>query len=120
MVLVPNAKGQAMRGKLVWFVIASVLQCAGPARADEPWHFAQITCVPELGYFSIRRILIMNLPKKGPYLTEGLDPGRAAVEALQRNHGIFSGEEHAPAPAVCAVPPFSPIPGWGSGDRPGF
>jgi hypothetical protein len=43
-------------------MLAFVSAATCPAPADEPSNFAQITCVPELGYFSIRKILIMNLP----------------------------------------------------------
>jgi hypothetical protein len=55
-----------------------------PAHADYPWMFVQIVCAPTLGYFSIRRITIMNLPNKGPYLTEGLEPGAGISAALRQ------------------------------------
>ena len=54
-----------------------------PANADYPWMFVQIVCAPTLGYFSIRRITIMNIPNKGPYLTEGLEPGAGISAALR-------------------------------------
>jgi hypothetical protein len=55
-------------------MLVTIALCS-PAHADYPWMFAQMVCAPSLGYFSIRRITIMNLPHKGPYLTEGLEPG---------------------------------------------
>ena len=54
------------------------------AYADYPFMFAQTVCAPSLGYFSIRRITIMNLPSKGPYLTEGLKP---VVRELLKPYG---------------------------------
>jgi hypothetical protein len=87
--------------------------------ADEAWDFVQITCAPELGYFSIRRFFVMNLPSKGPYLTEGLDPGPAAVATLQRKNGIFDAKSLQDNPAECAIPAVSATQGWNDG-RPSY
>ena len=58
--------------------VGIALSWTDQAHADEPWFFAQITCAPELGYFSIRKILIMNLPHGGPYLSNGfMEPATA-------------------------------------------
>lgn len=91
-----------------------------PVRADEPWIFAQIACVPELGYFSIRKILIMNLPHKGPYLTEGLSPAPAAVNALESKYRIFDSEGLSAHPLTCTAPRLSAVPGWEPVEREGF
>src|ERR1700752_3341172 len=92
---------------------------AAPARADEPWQFVQVTCVKELGYFAIRRFTVMNLPKMGPYLAEGLDPGPAAAEAVRR-HSIFDAGDIKDRPIECEIAPLPAILGWGGRARPGF
>lgn len=89
------------------------------AHADEPWYFAHITCVPELGYFSIRRFFVMDLPNKGPYLTEGLEPGPAAVADLQRKYGIFDSKGLQDHPFECFIPSVKATRGWSQG-RPGY
>jgi hypothetical protein len=81
-----------------------------PAHADYPWMFAQIVCAPTLGYFSIRRITIMNLPEKGPYLTEGLEPGPGVAAALRRGNSIFDSDGLETEPFTCSVPGFTPPP----------
>jgi hypothetical protein len=91
-----------------------------PLRADEAWSFVQITCAPELGYFSIRRFFVMDLPHMGPYLTEGHDPGRAVVTALQRKYGIFDSGGLQANPFECSIPQFQAVQGWGGDDHPGF
>jgi hypothetical protein len=96
---------------------ASAISGSRPALADEPWGFVQITCVPELGYFSIRRFVVMNLPRKGPYLTEGLDPGPAAVATLERKSGIFDSAGLQAHAFECSIPAVTNS--WG-GPRPGF
>lgn len=90
---------------------------AGPARADSPWIFAQISCIPELGYFSIRTILIMNLTYKGPYLTEGLSPAPAVVHALERRYRIFDSGGLSERPLACTVPRLIAVPGWEPRER---
>lgn len=91
-----------------------------PARAGYPWMFAQIVCAPTLGYFSIRRITIMDLPDKGPYLTEGLQPGVGVAEALRREHQIFDSDGLEREPFTCSIASFKPPPGWGAKERPSF
>ncbi|SRR5579871_3736906 len=91
-----------------------------PARADYPWMFAQITCAPTLGYFSIRRITIMNLPNKGPYLTEGLELGPGIAEALRRESRIFDSDGLEHEPFTCSIAKFKSPTGWGAEERPGF
>jgi hypothetical protein len=90
-----------------------------PAHADEAWSFVQITCAPELGYFSIRRFFVMDLPHMGPYLTEGQDPGRAVVAALQRKNGIFDSKSLQDNPFDCSIPAVQAVQGWGDG-HPGY
>jgi hypothetical protein len=89
------------------------------AHADELWDFAQITCAPELGYFSIRRISILDLPHMGPYLTEGLEPGPAVVTTLQRKYGIFDSDSLQANPFECSIPEAPAVQGRGDG-HPGY
>jgi hypothetical protein len=91
-----------------------------PAHADYPWMFAQIVCAPTLGYFSIRRITIMNLPEKGPYLTEGLEPGPGVAAALRRANSIFDSDGLETEPFTCSVPGFTSPPGWVGPTRASF
>jgi hypothetical protein len=91
----------------------------GRAQADEPWNFAQITCVPELGYFSIRKILIMNLPHKGPYLTEGSTAPPSVVNAVQSKYRIFDSEALSAHPVTCTIPHLDAASGWEQ-EREGF
>ena len=108
-----------MRASLFACILLALAAAPPPARADEPWQFVQVTCVKELGYFAVRRFTVMNLPKKGPYLTEGLDPGPAAVEAVRR-HNIFDAGDIKDRPIDCEIAPLPAIMGWGARDRPGF
>jgi hypothetical protein len=110
-----------MRSRIVASVLSMVFTVAlcVPAHADFPYMFAQIVCAPSLGYFSIRRITIMNLPHKGPYLTEGLEPGPGVEEALRRDHLMFESDGLQREPFSCAIPAFKPPAGWGSA-RAGF
>lgn len=104
------------------FVLPLLLLFVGAihsARADEVWDFAQITCVPELGYFSIRRFSILDLPHMGPYLTEGLEPGPVVVKALKRKYGIFDSESLQANPFECSIPEVQAVQGWGDG-HPGY
>lgn len=102
-----------------WKILASLLLLAieaiHPAHADEAWGFAQITCAPELGYFSIRRFFVIDPPHKGPYLTEGLEPSAAAVSTLQRKYGIFDSGSLQADPFECSIPSLPAAPGWNQG-----
>jgi hypothetical protein len=111
-----------MRSRIVASVLSTLFAVAlcFPARADFPFMFAQIVCAPTLGYFSIRRITIMNLPHTGPYLTEGLEPGPGVEEALRRDHLIFESDGLEREPFSCAIPGFKPAAGWSSETRPAF
>lgn len=93
-------------------ILAFVSAATSPAQADALWNFAQITCVPELGYFSIRKILIMNLPLKGPFLSEGLTAPPSAVSALQSKYGIFDSEGLSEHPFTCTSAHLDAVPGW--------
>jgi hypothetical protein len=111
-----------MRAAIVGSVIAlsvAIGVCA-PARADYPWMFAQVTCVPTLGYFAIRRTTIMNLPNMGPYLTEGIRPGENVREALRRDNGFFDSDSLERDPFTCSIAKFRSPPGWGTEERPAF
>jgi hypothetical protein len=76
--------------------------------------FVQIVCAPTLGYFSIRRIAIMNLPNKGQYLTEGLESGAGISAALRRDNLIFDSDGLKTESFTCSVPGFTPPPGGGA------
>ena len=110
-----------MRSRIVASILSMLATMAQsfPAHADYPWMFAQMVCAPTLGYFSIRRITIMNLPHKGPYLTEGLEPGPGIAEALRRSSLIFDSEGLKTEPLTCSIPDFTPPAGWGT-KRTGF
>jgi hypothetical protein len=82
--------------------------------------FAQVTCAPTLGYFSIQRITIMNLPNKGPYLTEGLERGPGIAEALRRESRIFDSDGLEHEPFTCSITKLQSPTGWGAEKRPGF
>jgi hypothetical protein len=111
-----------MRSRIVASVLSMLLTAAlgVPAHADFPFMFAQVVCAPALGYFSIRRITIMNLPHKGPYLTEGLEPGPGVDEALRRDHLIFDSDGLEREPFSCSIPGFKPPAGWQPEARPAF
>jgi hypothetical protein len=91
------------------------------AHADEPWFFAQITCVPELGYFSIRKILIMNLPHGGPYLSNGFmePPSQRVVSTLEEKNRIYDSRGLSARPSTCTAPHLAAIPG-SEREREGF
>ena len=100
-------------------IVGIALTDTGQAQADEPWNFAQITCVPELGYFSIRKILIMNLPHKGPYLTEGYTAPARVLNALRSQYRIFDSEALSAQPVTCTIPRLDAVAGW-MRERQGF
>lgn len=89
-------------------------------RADELWGFVQITCAPEISYFSVRRFQIYNPPSMGPYLSEGLSAGEAQIEALQKKYGIYSSDSLSKHPFECVIPPIKPILGWDATLTPGY
>ena len=99
-------------------MLVTIALCS-PAHADYPWMFAQMVCAPTLGYFSIRRITIMNLPHKGPYLTE-TEPGPGIAEALRRDNLIFDSEGLEREPFTCSIASFKSPPGYGERERAGF
>jgi hypothetical protein len=111
-----------MRSRIVASILSMSVTVAlcFPAHADYPWMFAQVVCAPTLGYFSIRRITIMNLPNNGPYLTEGLEPGPGVNEALRRDNLIFDSDGLEREPFSCSIPGFKPPQGWGSTTRAAF
>ena len=75
-----------------------------PAKADELYKFAQISCVPRLHYFSIRRISIYNLPFGGPYRDKGLEASERSVSALERDNSFWDVERLTKRPNVCEIP----------------
>jgi hypothetical protein len=91
------------------------------AHADEPWFFAQITCAPELGYFSIRKILIMNLPHGGPYLrSDPMErPAPGVVSALEEKNRIYDSPDLSARPFTCTAPHLAAVPG-SEREREGF
>jgi hypothetical protein len=83
------------------------------AHADEPWFFAQITCAPELGYFSLRKILVMNLPHGGPYLSNGFmePPPQSIVSILEEKNRIYDSLGLSTRPFTCTSPHLAALPG---------
>jgi hypothetical protein len=76
------------------------------AEADEIYGFVQITCAPEIGYFSARRFQLINLPHDHPY---GF-PVTVTPEALSRlsslgaRYGIYDSVLLQTSPLECALP----------------
>jgi hypothetical protein len=103
-------------------LLVLIMLCALPAnvRADTNWGFVQITCAPEISYFAVRRFQVYNLPNMGPYLSEGLSPGEAQIEALQKKYGIYSSYDLSKHPYECVIPPIKPVPGWSPHETIGF
>jgi hypothetical protein len=103
-----------MRSCLGNALILSTLVFVQPdeAHSDELFGFVQITCAPEISYFSIRRFQISDLPHKGPFLSEGLRAGRPQIDALQRKYGIYSSKSLSDTPVDCVIPPIDSVPGW--------
>lgn len=62
----------------------------------------------------------MNLPHKGPYLTEGLSPAPAVVSALESKYRIFNSEGLSAHPLICTAPHLNAVPGWEPMEREGF
>lgn len=85
---------------------------SNPARANEFHEFLQISCVPELGYFAIRKIGVWDPPEYGPYLTEGLDPGTQVLADLANKYHLYSAEQLAKRPQACQIPALAERQGW--------
>jgi len=100
-------------------VLGMVPSCIVQAHADEPWWFAQLTCAPELGYFSIRKILIMNLPRGGPYLSNGWPPPQGVVRTLEEKNRIYDSQGLSARPFTCTAPHLAAVPG-SEREREGF
>jgi hypothetical protein len=102
-------------------VMGTALSWTVQAHADEPWFFAQITCAPELGYFSIRKILIMNLPHGGPYLSNGFmePPPQTVVSNLEEKDRIYDSRGLSARPFTCTAPHLAAVPG-SEREREGF
>jgi hypothetical protein len=75
-------------------MLVTVVLCF-PAHADYPWMFAQVVCAPTLGYFSIRRITIMNLPDKHEITAAYVINVRAVNHVLKEVTHIGSKDEGA-------------------------
>lgn len=116
-----NSLSALRRLQFSFFAVLSLTMASSvhSAHADEAWSFVQITCAPELGYFSIHRFFVMNPPYMGPYLTEGLEAGPAVVAALQRKNGIFDSESLRDNPFDCSIPAVQAVQGWHD-SRPGY
>lgn len=105
---------------LLLTVAALSLSRPDESAADTLWGFVQITCAPEIGYFSVRRFQVPDLPEKGPYLTEGLTPGPEAVAALQHKYGIYDSKVLKEHPFKCSIPAQKLEPGWNISATTGF
>jgi hypothetical protein len=88
--------------RLAYFGLLSVLITAGNAKADEWWDLAQITCVPEIGYFAVRTFGQYN-SLEGLYQSDG-ELDLAKVSELENRFGIYLPERLAKKPFECSVP----------------
>jgi len=81
-----------------------VVVMPAPAKGDELYKFAQISCVPRLHYFSIRHISIYNIPAFGLYRDKGLEPSERSVSALEQANHFWDVERLTKRPNVCEIP----------------
>jgi len=99
---------KALIGVVLGFL--AIATAPSPAKADELYKFAQISCVPRLHYFSIRRISIYNLPFSGPYRDKGLEASERSALALERDNSFWDVEHLTKRPNVCEIPLMSNDP----------
>ena len=96
-------------GNLIAIALIFCTAFSGRSSADEVYGFVQITCAPELGYFSIHRFQIYNLAHGGPYLTDGSRPTAQTAQDTQRKYGIFRSRDLKEIPFECTIPRFKLI-----------
>ena len=90
------------------------------AEADEIYGFVQSTCAPEIGYFSIRRFQLINLPHDHPYgfpLSQTPE-ALSRLSALGARYGIYDSGLLRSTPLECDLPVNVPPPRSGTGGRP--
>jgi hypothetical protein len=100
---------RSTRGTLSPLIGALLLVTAAtptPAFADEPHYFLEITCIPQLHYFSARRVRICNLPWRGPYLDLDHGATQRSRIAVERAFRMFSPQGLIRRPQRCAIPAF--------------
>jgi hypothetical protein len=81
-------------GLSVWLCAAAG---ARTAWADSFSTFVQITCVPEIGYFSIRRFGLWDVPY------EALDREGKSLRAAMNPRGVYTSINLKDAPVECAL-----------------
>ncbi|HTZ80907.1 MAG TPA: hypothetical protein VMC10_23545 [Stellaceae bacterium] len=94
-----------MRPRTRYLIAALALASGMPkaARADEFYGFVQSTCAPEIGYFSIRRFQLVNLPHGHPYgFPDSRTPDALSrLSALGTQYGIYDSISLREAPLEC-------------------
>lgn len=88
----------------------------GSAEADEIYGFVQSTCAPEIGYFSIRRFQLINLPHDR-FPLDRTPEAVSRLSALGARYGIFDSVLLQSTPLECDLPVNVP-PRNGTGGRP--
>jgi hypothetical protein len=101
-------------------ILAAVLGFLPAASADEVWGFVRVTCAPELGFFSIQRFAMTNLPHGGPYLTRDGDQRPDVVTSLENTQGIYDSGGLKARPFSCAIPALPPTIDAPATNRVGF
>ena len=95
-----------MRTIVAILSVAAAVFVTKAARADWPWGFVQVTCIPELSYFSIQRFTIYNIPKGGPYLTAGALPSNSINNRMHEHYGVYDNSQYLEKhPVTCTIPP---------------
>jgi hypothetical protein len=88
--------------RLVCTGFLTILANSCNAEADEWWDLAQITCIPEIGYFAVRTFGQYN-SLGGLYQNDGkLD--LVKVSELESRFGVYLPERLAKKPFECSVP----------------
>lgn len=88
--------------RLICAAFFSVFVTGGNAEADEWWDLAQITCIPDIGYFAVRSFGQYN-SLLFLYQNDG-ELDLAKVAELESRFGFYLPERLAKKPFDCAVP----------------
>jgi hypothetical protein len=116
-----SALQRAAKGTLIACLLGLLIlgPGLGSAQADELYGFVQSTCVPEIGYFSIRRFQLVNLPHEHPYAfpLSRTPEALSRLSALGARYGIYDSGLLQSRPLECDLPVNVP-PRSGTGGRP--
>lgn len=82
--------------QIAWFLVAVIAALSpGVAKADQTWDFLQITCVPELNYFSLHTVAI----EKDKFVTN-------ETELANKLH-LLDSQEHMISPQALLKQPYT-------------